>query len=364
MVSDAELYLEYRKFYPNLSKAQAANLLAKQYDLSPDSVRGRLSRAENSPSVHAYLLRNFSLHSTSPSVATQREIIQRSEQDFAKSQQDGYKYTAVFVSDVHLPYVRHDALDLTLQIIEYLKPDYISAANDAIDNSSFGRHSDTRNISVKWAHAGDLGNLRTLEKHYYQSLTAAAPGSMLLSVTGNHDSWFFKWVREKSPETAEYNIADYMEWLYDECGVKQFSVGAENHIQFNTNLVWWHGQFVAQNPIGNAHNTLKQFVTDDGQLNSVIVGHTHRPVQIDGKLVGLPGVTFINSGCLSRLDPPYMKRAPRGWGLGIAVSTWTGGKAGAQSILIEYHKEGGVLVAEYKGREFRTPIDLSMPDER
>ena len=186
-------------------------------------------------------------------------------------------------------------------------------------------------------------------------------GSHLLGVMGNHDAWFFTKYREMMSGTSESSLADYMEWMLDEFGILQFSAGRENYIELSPALVWWHGQFVSKNSSANAKNTLAQF-TKDGISRSVVVGHTHRPALVNGVEVGYPGVTFVNSPCLSRVENvPYIKRDPQGWGLGITLCYFVPGTRLHRLELVVYREEGTNLVAYTNGRVYKTKIDKEVP---
>lgn len=339
MTSDIELLLERHVNYPSLSDSEAARALAEAYQLSYDSVRGRLSRADtvdNRLKVAKSLANSLG---DSPSVVRQQEIIKASLKKLATLSPT----RIAFVSDVHLPYARWDAIELTAKILEDFDPHETTAQNDFLDNTGYGRWEDDRSIQEK-AWSGDLERLRQLEKQVYSMWKGT-----LIGVMGNHDRWFFTHIRKQSPQSAEKIIADYMEWLYTKCGVLQFSNGLkENHIE-RGDVVLWHGQFVSKNQLSNARNTIAQFMRN-GSAKTVIVGHTHRPIIVDGEAVGYDGVQYVNSPCLCHLDPPYMKRDPKGWGLGIVLID------NGLPHIVQYKEKQGNLVATTLGKEYRVKL--------
>ena len=107
--------------------------IAAKYELDPDSVRGRISRVSLADRMRLMedIATKAPLENTF--LAKQREIIARSEAEFESRQEtlqiyDGEApYTAVFVSDLHLPYTDWKAAQLALEIISDLQPDFVSA---------------------------------------------------------------------------------------------------------------------------------------------------------------------------------------------------------------------------------------------
>lgn len=339
MPSDQSLYLERHVQYGNMSDSEAANALAQNYGLSPDSVRGRLSRANNSENNLLVAKALASTLGDSPSVQRQQQIIEKSVRELEASNPT----RIAFVSDVHLPYPRWDALDLTAQILDDFNPEETTAQNDFLDNTGYGRWDDDRSPQDK-AWTGDLERLRRLEKQVYRMWKGR-----LIGIMGNHDRWFFTHIRKQSPQSAEKIIADYMDWLYEDCGVLQFSNGQKENALVRGNVVLWHGQFASKNPLSNARNSLAQFMSE-GMAHAVVVGHTHRPFDVDGSVVGYDGVKFVNSPCLCSLEPPYMKRDPKGWGLGITLIE------NNVPTLVRYQQHGNELKAYVLGKEYKTKV--------
>lgn len=361
MPTDLELFVTAKTKYANLPNARAAEQLAHEYDLSVTSVRGRLSRADT-PYSRTQVLKAFTqprLDDNDPSVQRQLDVIEKSEQDYKERRPDWS--LGIFVSDLHAPYTRWDALELVFQIVEDLQPDVISAQNDGLDNAGYGRWDDDRTARGQlWG--SDVARQRRFEEYYYGSLTSLSGGADLVQVLGNHDRWYYDYMRKHAKQDAERILADYMEFLY-ELGVQQFTRGyQENAVRLSPNLIWWHGQFVSANSHSNAKNTIRQFV-EDGVASSAVVGHSHRPTKIAGFEVGYNGVNFYNSGCISRTEHvPYLRRDPRGWGLGIVVNLFDQNSRYEEGTLVNFHEKGKVLEASYKGKVYRVPLDKSSPE--
>ena len=364
MPSDQDLFIKRHTMLKTLSDAQAANALAMEHNLSNDSLRGRLSRA-NTPKNWAAVARHKANNTdrVSPSITRQIKVLDDSAEVYQDIRANlGSEAVGVFLSDVHAPYTRWDAWELTLRLLDKIQPDFISGQNDFLDNKGFGRWEDDRPHGGK-AWSMDQAYMRDMEASMYRSIQEVAPQSHILAVAGNHDNWYHRHLRKGAPQAAEALIADYMEFLWD-LSVLQFSRGfTENYIELSPGLIWWHGQFTSKLPTTNARNTLTQFMKK-GQARSVIVGHTHRPATIEGHSVGLPGVTFINAPCLSRLENvPYMKRDPSGWALGIVVSHFQPETTVSHHDLLEFKEEGNCLICYYEGRRYAVRLDKGVQND-
>lgn len=347
MPTDETLRRERLTRLGKMSDADAARVLAEEYGLSEDSVRGRLSRAK-----HSYkLIQDLTAPpDIDPSVERQQEVLRRSAERWQKRPRG--RVRAAFLSDIHFPYQRDDALELTKLILDDFNPHYISAANDLLDNEGYSHWDDPRTPRKKlWS--SDVANLRAVERAWYEYIGGSlAVGGMLVQVAGNHDHWYYQHRRSQFG-TGEADVADYMEWL-DKLGIVQFSDGStEEVVRLTPNLLWWHGQYVNSSPMLRAKKTLEQFV-EGGQASSIVVGHTHRMAWVTGASVGYHGVNFYNSGCLSRLTQvPYLKRDPRGWGLGIVLHEADTNSRYEMGTLVTYEQMGEYLTARFAGKEYR-----------
>lgn len=357
MPSDKQLYDEWQAKYPKFNQRQAAAKLALDHALDPDSVTGRLSRFVSKAEPRLTGTIKELAHKTDkvdPSVLAQDLILAEDALTWKHFVLHG---AAVFASDVHFPYARWDALELMFRILEDIKVALFTTGNDLNDNTAFGRWDDSRPLGGRsWTN--DLAYARKVEAEYYTIIKQVTHNAELADVQGNHDNWFFNHLREKAPNVAEAMIADYMTWKRSH-GVLQFSKGyTENALHLpNSNVTFWHGQFAGNKAEANAKNTMQTFATG-GQVRNVVVGHTHRPVLVEGYRVGYPDRWFINSPCLSRIENvPYMKRNPNGWGLGFVIVE------GNKATKIDFTEQYGYLHAEFKGRDYSVKVDHSTPKE-
>ncbi len=351
--ADEQLYLERHLYYNHIkSDGTAANVIAAERNFSADSVRGRLQRG-NTQNANLELMKQASLIQPyeNPSEVRQQELMDYAMNTFdagMNARPNDVEVAAISATDIHLPFQRNDATELTLAIQHDVQAEYFTVGHDLVDNDGYGRWDDTRTPRGKlWA--SDQANVRRAESGWYKAVKAASPKNVqLIEILGNHDVWFYRHSRSLTPQLSEEIIADYMQWKSEQ-GVLTFSNGEENYIELNDGLVLWHGQFAQSSALVNAKNTIKHFMKN-GKARSVVVGHTHRPSTIQGHTTGYEGVTFYNSPCLSRIDRvPYMKRAPEGWKLGITVSYFIPHTSFERSYVIEYYERGQQLVAHFNG---------------
>jgi len=354
MVTDAQLYVERFTEYRDASNAYS--IIASKYALQPDSVRGRISRAdtrENQLLVAKWLANN--VRPVDPSVARQQSVIEQSYAEFNRLQ-DGAGY-GMFISDKHNPNGRWDAWDLTLQIVEDTKPKYVSVQNDWNDNKGYGRWEDIRQGKDRvWS--DDIAYMRSLEEQDYKTLLCAYPKTTMLAVMGNHDYWWYNNKRLTSPQDAEKTIADYMEWLLDH-GVLQFTRGFhENAIHLSPALVWVHGKWASKSAVSNARNAVRTF-TKNGVAKSVVFGHSHRPSVVDGREFDINGIKVVNSGSLCRntgVDYMAFGEAPA-WSMGITRCWFNSENRDHQLELVEFKPEGEWLVARTNGKTYRSKLE-------
>lgn len=355
MATDHELYVRWKTEYPELTQAQAAEFLASEYLFSPDSVRGRLQRGDTPSSrmeVARYLATN--LPTEDKSYLRQQEVIERSLDKFNATRLSWS--TGLFLSDLHAPYCRWDAVELLYTITEALKPDVWTGQNDLLDNAGYSRWDENRTIRGRqWASDGKRNT--DWEINHYQTMRKLS-GGVGVQVLGNHDKWRYRHKREVDPQDAEMQIADYMERLEQDGGLLQFSNGIqENAVHVAPNLVWWHGQYAHKSALTNARSTIKKFIVG-GVASSVMVGHTHRAAHISGHNFDIPGVNFYNSGCLCRLDDiPYMASKPDGWELGIYYCHFDQRSRYERCEYLGFYEDGNNLVAYVEGKKFSVRLD-------
>lgn len=359
-MDDKTIYIMRHTSYARLDRSQAVARIASGLDFTHEGVSGMLSRAENSPERRSYdaeivdLLQNDA--HLAPSKLRQKQVLLNSQHAFNTWQRNlpDKEVAAVFISDGHIPGLQRAPFHLALEIMGYVNPVAVSAMNDAVDHKGYGRWDD--GVPKSDAEA-DLDALRLQEYAYYRAVHEAAPNAALLGVAGNHDLWYMAFTARQMVRGGSSLVADYMDFLYDACGVIQFTDSADNEAEvvLSPGLIWWHGQFASVDAKANANKTLAQF-TENRIVPSVTVGHTHRPAHIPGYQVGKTGANFYNSGCLCSLKPRYMKRRPQGWGWGIVINYFTPRTTQERGYVIEFRQTSNRLEAEFNGRHFSVPI--------
>ena len=362
MPSDKQLYIELHTTYDYLPQPLGCKALAEEYDLSYDSVRGRISRAGKDIKTRTALNKHLAHNPPKlpPSVQRQQEIVTDSWQEFNDWKTDEDRIGA-FVSDLHAPFTRFDAYELTLMMLDDLKPDAITAFNDSMDNKGYGKHDDNDAV-YRQLWQSDWKNARQLLSSMHSDLRSVlAYNGKLLGLTGNHCNWIYSYHRNNTPQSAESWIADYMSSLYEDDKVLLFSRGeTEPILHMSEGLVWVHGLSAASNVTTVAKKGFQRFMKD-GRTKSWVQGHTHRPVQVDGKTLGYNGVIFTNSGHLRNDDPEWLKHPAHQWGMAVVINKYNPVKWASTSHLVHFTEEADMLVARYDGKEWAVPIDKDQP---
>lgn len=362
-MNDIQIYVLRHTYYAHLSDSEAAENIATDKGFTYSGVRGQLSRAKHSNAAKAALMKALNQHAPEVPISVKRQlsVISASEAEFEEWSTVNEPRRGVFISDTHKPYLRADAYQLALEIIQYFQPHAITALNDGLENKGYGRHEDTEAIfQMLWR--GDFANALKVETAYHRDLSSLlTPTGKLLGLMGNHDRWIFDFWRANDPQTAEYKIAEYMEKLYHTDNVLMFSRGVyENHIHLSSGLVWTHGLTTAKNPLSRAKTVLSYFM-ENGVAKSVVQGHVHDAFTIEGARVGMRGVTFVQNGMLRNTDVDWMHRDMRDWRMTITLVEYNPQEWAHKVHLVPFEVEKDMLVARFRGNEWAVKLDTSKP---
>lgn len=355
-MQDSELFSLRHTAYGHInSDARAAEAIAADYGLSIDSVRGRLSRSAT-PRNRLKLAENVAKNPPvkSPSVKAQEAIFARSTRALSLARGVNAHTTVSIAAlyDLHYPYTRFDAVELSLQITQDIKPTYFVWGGDMNDNEGLSRWEDERNPYERLFSA-DYANQDTGEFNIVKAFTDATPGTLHWLLNGNHDQWRYNFWRKHDPQNAEHHIARHMANL-EKLGLHPMSSTRQELLRLHSRLGFWHGQFTSSNHQQNGKNTIGQFV-EEGQAISLVVGHTHRPAHVTGSSIGYSGVDYWNAPCSSRIDKvPWLDRDPRGWELGMWAGT--ADDDGVEGANIIFKKKGYALTASYNGHTYSTEL--------
>lgn len=324
-----------------------------------DSVRGRLSRASlpDRVKIAKELAERGSEYNEG--IERQKAVLLRSDQTFARRQaqlrQRGGLATAIFRSDVHLPFADWAAFALYLLLAEAIQPDYISAMNDWFDFTGYGRWGDHRPPALRvWD--DDITNALKLSAELHAAERRAAPQHLKVQVQGNHDNWGYDYVRTTARTGfSEHNIADLMEEL-ERQGVVQFTDGRdkkENIIQLSPGLKWIHGVSAASRLSGVAQavqNATRGRGDDEGIFYFTVGGHTHRSGEAK-----INGVKHWNAGTLGTKNPHYLKHQPN-WDTAIVVNRFDPNSRYVEGYVVEFRQRGNHLVARWDGVDYDVNI--------
>lgn len=334
--------------------------IAKMLGHSKDSVRGRNSRASLGDRVQIAreLAEKQPLYNEG--VERQKAVLLRADQVWAKHQERirkrGGLATAIFRSDLHIPFGDWPAIHLYLLLVEAIQPDYISAMNDFFDFTGYGRWKDERHPAARlWD--DDINNALQVAAEIHAAERKAAPGHIKPQVQGNHDNWAYDYLRKVARTGySEHNIAHLMETL-EKQGVIQFTDGQdkkENVVQLSPGLKWVHGVSASKN-ITSVARAVQEATRGRGEEEGIyyytVAGHTHRSGEVK-----INGVKHWNAGTLGTKNPHYLKHRPN-WDTSIVVNRFDPNSRYTEGYIVEFRERGGHLVARWDGVDYDVPLE-------
>jgi len=213
------------------------------------------------------------------------------------------------MSDIHYPYHHPQALDLSLQLVGYVKPAIIVIGSDEFDFMRLG----TFDIDQRHEFGGldDIDIVRVYHQQLVDRLLAQSPNSKLVWIFGNHDYRLYRYVLKNSPYVANTIDRAFTDMIRYQGRV--WYMGETDQIQFN-NLVIAHGTRAGLNPA-------KAYLEMTGYQINYMAGHVHRRTywQRQGYHYGVQSVT---GACLCQLTPHYAGyRADKtNWELGTCIA--------------------------------------------
>lgn len=360
-MTDLDLLYEFNKRWLSgdyNSPTSVHRELSAIFELSEDSIRGRLSRV-NTPENQIEVAKRLAneTDAVDPAILRQKRVLERSAEEWRVFLQSAPKrpLRAVFVSDRHLPNMRWDAFKLEQEIYKLINPDIITVQNDFFDNTGYApRWADTRRAKAKvWSQ--DLSYKNRLEAQILAILRGSAPNAKFIQVMGNHDRWLYDFYR--SQNDGERHVAEMMERL-ESLEVIQFTRGLEeNHVELGKGLVFVHGGWVARLASTNAKNAAYQFA-DGRHSRNICFGHTHRSSLVMGREFGSHGVVVINSPSMCHNDVEYTKY-PQHWDLGLTIWTFHPNTDEVTYNLVKFNEEGQYLTANVGFTMLKVPLDKS-----
>lgn len=215
------------------------------------------------------------------------------------------------LGDVHLPHQDDEAVACALGIVHAWQPDLIVQPGDMCDAgqwSSHGRKSRREAKAVAWQQELALAGLFCDELH------AASGGADVLWALGNHEA---RAERELLAMPWGEGIADLVSpevvvgrsrpWLK----IHPYGAGPADWPEIAPGLVVVHGLDEGRHATAAHLQTCAPF--------SVLHGHTHRPVHLFRSLPPGGYQHAISPGCLSDLQPAWLRGKPSGWAHGAAL---------------------------------------------
>lgn len=229
------------------------------------------------------------------------------------------------LGDVHLPHQDDEAVACALGIARAWRPDLVVQVGDMCDAgqwSSHGRKSRREAKAVAWQQELALAGLLCDELH------AASGGAEVLWALGNHEAraerellnmpWGEGIADLVSPEVV---VGRSRPWLK----IHPYGAGPADWPKIARGLVVVHGLDEGRHATAAHLQTCAPF--------SVLHGHTHRPVHL---FRSVQPMTFaldgsgpcemshyiqhaISPGCLSDLQPAWLRGKPSGWAHGAAL---------------------------------------------
>ena len=227
----------------------------------------------------------------------------------------------VFLSDIHVPYHDHRALDSALDLIRVLRPHRVVQIGDLVDFHSISRWNTElerlENLQDELDEA--VGVLRRIRE--------AAPDAQFDLCMGNHDERLKRYVAEKGRALASLRSLDFGKLLdADAVGLR---IHNGHGFLLRRNFLVKHGQLIRK---GAGASAKAECLAAD---ISGISGHTHRLATF--RQSGYNARQWTECGTLSRLDAPYVT-GPPDWQQGFAV-----GHFGKSFLIEEVQSVGGEM---------------------
>lgn len=209
---------------------------------------------------------------------------------------------SVILNDVHVPYQDERAVNVTLELIEYVKPSTVFLNGDIIDFYQMSRFD--RNPNRVLELQADLDRLHD----FLAAVRRAAPQANICYLEGNHEARLQRYLWNH-PEIANLRALQ-AEQLFRlaEHGVKWIP---QNQTHLHHGFIVTHGTVVRQASGASAKGQLERY------LQSGISGHTHRQGMY--RLTTFAGdFVWHENGCLCSLEPEYIVGRPN-WQQCIAI---------------------------------------------
>lgn len=213
-------------------------------------------------------------------------------------------FTAVFLSDPHFPYQDDDVISSAVRLVKKVKPEVVVLNGDTTDFWQVSPFNRARRG------ADDLQGDIDLSNAYRWRLRKAAPDAILIETEGNHDWRLRRYIEEEATFLSSLRALTIPE-LMEHADLELRWYGSPG-VRLLPHFLARHGSYVRKDAGASAKAEF-----EDSKLSGTS-GHTHR--------LGIHRVTSYRgveqwgeSGCLSRVDPDYVKGGLPNWQQGALV---------------------------------------------
>ena len=212
----------------------------------------------------------------------------------------------VFGSDFHYPYQDDAAIDSFLSLVERLQPHRVVLNGDIADFFMLSRFNLSGDRIDKLQEELDIAN------EFRRLVRAKAPNSVLDETLGNHDDRVVTYVHKNAQALKSLRALKREEMF----AYKENEITGHPGCGFLLRPLFLvkHGTLVR----GEAGASAKAEMALAGI--SGISGHTHRLARYTKG--GYVQRTWLEQGCLCRLDPDYVTGAPN-WQQGVAIGEFS-----------------------------------------
>lgn len=249
----------------------------------------------------------------------------------------------IYISDVHLPFQDRAAWQLTLNVINELKPDLVFMGGDILDCYAVSQYD--KDPSRKLTLQQDLNYAF---EEFSKVRKAAGKSAEIVFLEGNHETRLTRYLSSKAEELSVLNALRLPELLnLDKLKIKWIENGTRTKIGKLWHL---HGNEVAG---GGANIAKAKF---DKLGSNVIFGHHHKMQSYikrnyEGEVCG----AWANP-CLSDLQPDYAHFTD--WVLGFSIIEYspTGNFHVEQVAISKPHVNSNKASCFVRGKEYEVEV--------
>ncbi len=231
------------------------------------------------------------------------------------------KKTAVVASDIHFPFEDKDAVNIFLDIVEDMQPDYIVLLGDIADIYELSSY--TKNPLREHTLKFEL----EATKKFFAKLRETCKSSHIFFLKGNHTQRIEKYLAARAPELAtleELKVQNILE-------LKKYNIEYVHGDLKIGDLVYIHGVKIGSYAGSTAKKNL------DSMGISVICGHVHRCAVIN-KTTWEKCYTSIENGTLASMSQEYLGGQVPDWQQGFTVINYLDNDFWAEVVQIKNKK--------------------------